>query len=79
MTQPDLPQSPAAPAARRPISTRKLILAVILAGSILFFFLILFAGLFAVVHEATPSGHSGITSILIAIKRVIVHHLVHHK
>jgi len=78
---PPCPPARGGRAARGGISPRKLILAVILAGSILFFFLILFAGLVATLHEGSPREGPRI-STLAAIKRVIVHemhHFSHHK
>jgi len=59
------------------LTPRKLILAGILIGSILFFFLILGVTAVAVLREAAPTGHSGLTPLLIAIKRVIAHHIPH--
>ncbi len=73
----NIPTSPQSPGA---ISPRKLILAVILAGSILFFFLILSAGAVAILREAAPHGHgAGIVRIILAVRHAIAHHIFHHR
>jgi hypothetical protein len=64
------------------IPPHKLILAVILAGSIIFCSLILLAGGIAIVREAAPQGyggHAGLARLAIAVKHAIIHHLFHHK
>jgi hypothetical protein len=76
-----MPPAPACQPARG-ISPRKLILGIILAGSILFFFFILFAGGIAVLREAAPSRHAGLAHLLIAVRHAIVRHIIqitHHK
>ena len=84
VTPPASSQPPATqggPGLPREIPLRKIILAVILAGSIIFFFLILFAGVFAVLREAAPHSRLGGGSILLVIKRTVAHfvHAVHHR
>ncbi len=69
-TPPPLPRA----ASRGGLSARKLILAVILAGSILLFLLILFVTAFAILREASPVGH---TPFLVAVKRAVAHHFHH--
>jgi hypothetical protein len=59
------------------VPARKLILGVILAGSTLLFFLILFATALAILHEAAPTGHGRATSLLAIIKRVVAHYIFH--
>jgi hypothetical protein len=80
-TPPAQSPAPGGQTARGSISPRKLILGVILAGSILLFFLILFAGGIAILREASPRGGAR-TPLLVAVKRVIAHdilHIHHHK
>jgi hypothetical protein len=55
------------------------ILAVVLAGAILLFFLILIASTVAILREAAPGAHGGHVSLLASIKRLIVHHFVHRR
>jgi hypothetical protein len=89
-TPPPLPPTPPSPpfaAARRVrarrtrISPRTVILSIVLAGSIIFFFLILFVALFAVLQEAAPriGPH---TTLIVAVKHVIarqIAHFIHHR
>jgi hypothetical protein len=80
-TPPAQSPAPGGQTAQGSIPPRKLILSVILAGSILLFFLILFAGGIAILHEAAPKGGARLP-FLVAIKRVIAHdilHIHHHK
>ena len=74
--QPPSPLPAGNPTARS-ISPRKVILGIILAGSIVFFFLILFAGIFAIVREAAPRSSAGQVSA-VAILRVVKHLIAHH-
>jgi hypothetical protein len=74
---PPLPTVPGAQAARRSISPRKVILSVVLAGSVLFFFLILFAALVAILREAAPPGHRNFAAHLVAVKHIIAQHIYH--
>jgi hypothetical protein len=58
---------------------RKLALCVILAGSVLFFFLMLFAGAIAIMREGAAPGHGvGLVSAALSVKRIVVRHLFHH-
>jgi hypothetical protein len=71
------PTRPAtAPISRRPgrLPPHKVILGLILIGSILFFFLILFVSIVAILREAAPTGHAGLTPLVLALKRGIAHH-----
>ena len=64
------------------ISRRKVILGLVLIGSILFFFLILFAGIAATLREAAPAGHPAQSGVIILLRHVVhtvARHLVHHK
>jgi hypothetical protein len=63
------------------IPLRKVILAVVLAGAILFFFLLLFAGTVAILREARPGGHATGSALLLPVKREIIRHLhlSHHR
>jgi hypothetical protein len=66
---------------RRRISPRTVILSVVLVGSILFFFLILFVGLVAVLQEAAPRMGPHVP-LAAAVKHAIAHQiarLIHHK
>jgi hypothetical protein len=76
-TPPPLPAGNAAP---RGISPRKLILGVILAGSVLLFFMVLLAGGVAILHEAAPrgGGRASFAGVVLAIRHVIAHHLSFH-
>ncbi len=79
-TPPPLQPIPSSPGGRPLIprnSPRKLIFGIILAGSIVFFVLILLAATVAILHEAAPASHSGVTSLLIAVKRAVAHHIAH--
>ena len=63
------------------ISPRKIILALVLAASILVFFLVLFAGVIAILMEAAPRTMSH-AHFLVAIKHAVAHQiarLTHHK
>jgi hypothetical protein len=79
------PPLPRVPPARGPVSARKVILALVLGGSIIFFFLILFAGVAAVLIESAPreGSHTAVfAAVKHVIKQVIVHvipHFNHHK
>jgi len=53
-------------------------MAIILAASILFFFLILFAGGVAILREGSPGGHAGLTTLLAKGRRIVAHHLNPH-
>jgi len=59
------------------IPPHKLILALILVGSILFFFLILGAGFIAILREAAPHRHSSLALYLLDVKRIVAHHILH--
>jgi len=62
------------------IPLRKIILALVLLGSIIFFCLILLAGTVAVLREAAPaSSRVGLRALVLEVKRVIVHHMVHRR
>jgi hypothetical protein len=75
-TPPPLPAARAIPRAR--VSLRKVLLALTLAGSIVFFFLILGAGAVAVLREGSPAGHTGLINFLLTGKRAIARHIPHH-
>jgi len=82
MPTPEQPYTQPYPPGRRGyggdgISPRKVILGLILAGSILFFFFILFVGAIAVIQEGSLKGASHIP-LMGAVKRVIAHFLHHH-
>jgi hypothetical protein len=72
---PPPPPSTVRPLRRGSISPRKLILGIILTGSVLAFFLILSVTAVAILREAAPFGRSGLTPLLVAIKRLIAHHI----
>jgi hypothetical protein len=67
------------PSVFRNISPRKLVLALVLLGAILFCGVILLAGAVAVVHEAAPrQGGGTLYGTLAAVKRIIIHHIIPH-
>jgi hypothetical protein len=63
-----------------PLSPRKVILGLVLAGAILFFCLILMVGAIAILREAAPkTGYAGLRHIIAAVRHVIAHTIPHHK
>jgi len=78
-TLPPFPPSRLGAAPRTGIPLRKIILGLVLAGSILLFFMILFAALVAVIQEGSPRPHM---PALAAMKHIVAHvllHFQHHK
>jgi len=59
------------------IPPRKLVLGIILAGSILFVMFLLFAGGVAILLEAAPRGHGGVSRAFLGLRHIIAHFLGH--
>ncbi len=62
------------------LTPRRVLLGIVLFFSIVFFFMILGAGLVAVMREASVRRPPPMVGSLIgAIRHVIAHHILHHK
>ena len=68
-----LPPPPDGPAASRGIPPRRLVLSLVLGGSVLLFFLILLGSIVAILREASPSHQAGLTHLLIRLCIAIRH------
>ena len=83
MTPSSTPPSPPLPGGKASpggISARKVILGIILAGSVLFFVLILFAGGVAILREGAQRGYGGKGAGLLpaSVEQVIRHVIRRH-
>jgi hypothetical protein len=63
------------------ISPRRLVLGLVLGGSVLLFFLILLASIVAILREASPSHQAGLSHLLVrlclAVRHVVARRVIH--
>ena len=79
-TPPPLPPSPPGRPHHTPLPVRKIILSIILAGSIMFTGLLLLGGALALMKEGTPVAHGRLISLVIRARHAVLRHIAprHH-